>query len=423
VSLALWCYRQGLRSALALAGAAFWIARKAGPAKRGTDDPAGVDILLTATFYSENWLVNHLRPLAGSSRCRRVRIVVTSPFPAIPKVEAIHPPAWLQRLAGAVPARLCMFCWVGLRDRPHVVGGFHLLINGLAALLVGACTGARTLYFCGGGPLEVLGGGNLTENRIFGRIGPADTVIERQLLSAVSRFDAVIVMGGRAREFFRGRGVRAPLYVVPGGLDPALARAPGEEKAYDLILVGRFTQVKRVDLFLTVVARVKESLPRVRAVVVGDGPLMRELRGQADSLALGGAVEFAGHQSDVGPWLHRSRIFVLTSDSEGLSLALMEAMRCGLPAVVPDVGDLGDLVRDGVNGFLVEGRAPEAFAERLIRLLADEKLRDAFSQRARETAAELDTDVVSRRWDVILGFPPARHPAAPAADLPSRVVA
>ena len=58
-------------------------------------------------------------------------------------------------------------------------------------------------------------------------------------------------------------------------------------------------------------------------------------------------MSFVGHQEDVAAWLSKSRVFVLTSDSEGLSLSMMEAMMCGLPAVVSDVGDLGDLSKMG----------------------------------------------------------------------------
>ena len=98
-------------------------------------------------------------------------------------------------------------------------------------------------------------------------------------------------------------------------------------------------------------------------------------------------------------WLRKGRVFALTSDSEGLSLALMEAMLCGLPAVVSDVGDLPELVEHGVNGYLVAERTPEAFAGPLAELLSDAARLARFSQAARAAALRYDVRETARRWD------------------------
>ena len=92
--------------------------------------------------------------------------------------------------------------------------------------------------------------------------------------------------------------------------------------------------MKRVDHFHQAQARVARARPEACAFVVGDGPLLDDLQRQARDLGLADRVTFAGHQADVEGWLKQARVFVLTSDSEGLSLALMEGMLCGLPAVV-----------------------------------------------------------------------------------------
>jgi glycosyltransferase involved in cell wall biosynthesis len=80
----------------------------------------------------------------------------------------------------------------------------------------------------------------------------------------------------------------------------------------------------------------------------------------------------------------------------------MEAMMCGLPVVVSDVGDLRDLVEDGVNGYLVPRRSPELFAARLVELLSDQKKLRAFSLAARRSALRYETRAAARCWDHIL---------------------
>lgn len=127
-----------------------------------------------------------------------------------------------------------------------------------------------------------------------------------------------------------------------------------------------------------------------------------ELHSLALELGIDRNVTFVGHREDVENWLQRSKLFVLTSDSEGLSLSLMEAMMCGLPAVVSDVGDLADLVENGVSGYLVPRRSPELFADRLVELLSDDRKRRAFSQAARHSAMRYDMQTAIQRWDHIL---------------------
>ena len=180
---------------------------------------AQYDVLLTGTFFSDNWVRSHLEPLAASSRCARVRMVATARVPALPKVEGVYPPTWLIRSCGTVPARLLYFVWVALRTRPDIVGGFHLLVNGLLAVPLARLAGARSLYFCVGGPVELLDGGIWGENRIFARLGNRDALVERELIRAVGACDVVITMGTRAIDFFRGRGLRNRFYVVSGGID------------------------------------------------------------------------------------------------------------------------------------------------------------------------------------------------------------
>jgi glycosyltransferase involved in cell wall biosynthesis len=80
----------------------------------------------------------------------------------------------------------------------------------------------------------------------------------------------------------------------------------------------------------------------------------------------------------------------------------MEAMRCGLPAVVSRTGDLDDLVEDGVNGYLVSARSPDAFAEPIAALLADAERCASFGAAARRAAGRYDVEPVARLWDGIL---------------------
>lgn len=395
-------YHGLVRAVVAVFRAALWVGRYIHLRPRDRRRADDLEILLTGTFYSDNWVNAHIRPLAASRRCGRLYVVSTHPIQPTPKVVAVYPPGWLVAIVGRVPARLLVFCWMAVRRRPDIIGGFHLLVNGMVAAVVARFVGARSMYFCVGGPAEVVDGGIRAENRLFGRMETPDHHVERGLLRIVSEFDIIITMGARAASFLQGRGTTVPVYVVPGGIDAGQFSLQAEPVTADLILVGRLVEVKRIDVFLEAVSLVARRMPDVTVVVVGDGVLRDELTDRARRLRVDGRVRFVGQQSDVGQWLRRSRLFVLTSDSEGLALSLMEAMTCGLPAVVSNVGDLADLVQDGVNGYLVERRSPEAFADRIIELLADSEKRVAFSRAALRAAKGLRVSAITVRWDAIL---------------------
>lgn len=397
----LWVVRQVFRGSLTAYAALVWVAHAIGGATRRVPDDGAV-ILLTGTFYSDNWIRSHVIPLSLAPGCRRIVIVSTYPVPIMEKVEWVRPPAWLIGVAGSVVARLIMFSSVAIRRRPHIVGGFHLLLNGLAAGLVARLVGAYAMYFCVGGPAETIDGGIYADNRLFTRLGAADAAVERRLNRIVDGFDLVIAMGTGAVRHYRRCGVTAAFRVLAGGIDGSRFHGAEHDPPFDIVFVGRLVPVKRLDLFLGALQLVRRRVPDVQAVVVGDGELRGSLETLARELAVDAHVSFVGQQDDVEAWLRKSRVFVLASDSEGLSLSLMEAMRCGLPAVVSRTGDLGDIVEDGVNGFLVADRTPPAFAEPIAALLEDHAQRARFGAAAAQAASRYSVEAITRLWQDIL---------------------
>lgn len=360
-----------------------------------------VTVLLTGTFYSENWIMNHLRPIAECSSCRKVFVVTTFPIPPTEKVEIIYPSEKLVRRIGKVPARLLTFVLKAFRLRPDYIGGFHLLLNGLLSGLCARLSGANSIYFCGGGPREVLDGG-IHGSKLFGLMKTPDKYLERKLIAAVGTLDHVITMGHRTVDFFKAHGVRTNFSVIPGGIPKPDNYLKNSEKIYDIIFVGRLEQVKRLDLLLGAIKIISDEIPELKAVLVGTGSLENELRLKVDTLNIQKNVEFAGFQRDVFPWLFKSKIFVITSDSEGLPLALMEAMTVGLPCVVSDVGELGEIVINGENGYLVRERNAHAFAIYLRELVINTKLYNAMVAAVNVTSKRFEVHYASEAWDKIL---------------------
>ena len=137
-----------------------------------------------------------------------------------------------------------------------------------------------------------------------------------------------------------------PDYVVPSPPLPA-------EDARCLVSVGRHASVKAYDVLLRAFALVSHRRPRLRLTLVGDGPERQNLERLAERLCVGSVVDFVGFRDDVPELLAKQDLFVLASRHEGISIAILEAMRAGLPVVSTRVGGVPDTVVDGVTGVLV----------------------------------------------------------------------
>jgi glycosyltransferase involved in cell wall biosynthesis len=194
-----------------------------------------------------------------------------------------------------------------------------------------------------------------------------------------------MVTGTETKRYLEKHGVAADrIHVMSQKIDPRRFRpVPDVRRDYDLILTAQLIPRKRVDLFLCIVADLRLQHPHIRAAILGAGPLRSDLKQVADSLSIGDHVEFLGFHEDTERYYNRAKVFVLTSAEEGLSVAMMEAMSCGLPAVVPAVGDLADVVQNGVTGCLVEGSDRGAFVAALSDLLEHDELRRTLGDNAR----------------------------------------
>lgn len=146
-----------------------------------------------------------------------------------------------------------------------------------------------------------------------------------------------------------------------------------------------------------------EKHPQARLAIVGDGEMRETLIEQAQQLGLSEHVHFEAWTNDVVGWLSRARIFVNVSNQEGVPMAMLEAMACGLVPVVTAVGGVPDVIQDGVNGFLIEEPAqPSQIADRIITLLEDESCYKAMQQRALSIRERYGYSAVIAEWEPVL---------------------
>jgi glycosyltransferase involved in cell wall biosynthesis len=160
------------------------------------------------------------------------------------------------------------------------------------------------------------------------------------------------------------------------------------EPEYDLVTVGALLPNKRTTDFLSAVANLVREGRTIRAAVVGEGKLRSELEAQAKAAGIQDVVRFLGFRQDVHEICARSRIFVLPSRYEGLSLALVDAMALGVPPVVSDVGEARSVIEHGSTGLLFRSGDVDALTNCLRYLLDDEYERKRIADAARSCAVK-----------------------------------
>jgi sugar transferase (PEP-CTERM/EpsH1 system associated) len=138
--------------------------------------------------------------------------------------------------------------------------------------------------------------------------------------------------------------------------------------------VGRLNEVKRQDLLIRAFSKIRARKSAAHLIIVGDGPLMQPLRNLATGLGLGECVHLVGYQAHTTPYLRAMDVFALTSRSEGMPQAVLEASIAGLPVVASRVGGLPEVVDDGVSGVLFDPGAENALVDALLRILDDPDL-------------------------------------------------
>jgi len=156
----------------------------------------------------------------------------------------------------------------------------------------------------------------------------------------------------------------------------------------DLVIgvVARLDPRKGLDTLIDAVAWAAPQAPRLRLLVVGDGPERARLRSLAHIRGLGDRIRFVHHQTRVHEHLSAMDLFAAPSRTEGLGIAIIEALAAGLPVLASRVGGIPEVVGDRVCGLLLPPDAPGRWGEELIRLAEDRGLLETWARAAPERA-------------------------------------
>lgn len=188
--------------------------------------------------------------------------------------------------------------------------------------------------------------------------------------------------------------------LLPAAFEPAPAALPRRPDILRVGMIARMnTRCKNHPGFLRIAAQIHQRMPNVEFLLVGDGRLRPELEQHAAALGIGDRAIFLGVRRDIPAVLASLDVAVLTSDSESLSNAILEAMAARLPVVAYNVGGNAELVNDQ-RGVLITPKNENSFATAIHRLLSDAQLRLQQGENARRFVEEnFSLDRICRRYE------------------------
>jgi sugar transferase (PEP-CTERM/EpsH1 system associated) len=235
----------------------------------------------------------------------------------------------------------------------HTHGPYAQFYGGVAARIAGGCRVVHTMH---GFPWP-----RNWRRRLLSRLSNALT----QYVVAVSHDLATY-----ARDELKASPDR--LRVIHNGIDAerfscaAEHTGPDSEGRFAAVMVARLSSEKDFATLFQAIGLVRQKHPNFDLAIAGDGPLRPQLESQIEQLALREHVHLLGNVNDIPKLLSSSQVFVLSSHTEGLSIALLEAMAQGLPVVATAVGGNPEVVVEGETGFLVPRESPGMLADRLV---------------------------------------------------------
>jgi glycosyltransferase involved in cell wall biosynthesis len=254
---------------------------------------------------------------------------------------------------------------------------FPVIVRATGAGKTGDCDWQATAR-CGGRIRRVT-------RRAAAVIAPS-SAIEAELLAAGYRAEQIVRLDSgvpipEARTPERRTQARQTI----GESNPALSL---DDKTPLAVYTGRLDAAKGLATLIAAWATIARRRPAARLWLVGEGPEHAALEGQIQSLGLVGRVDFVGSFDTVEDMLLAADVFVLPSFEEGLSIALLEAMSVGLPAVASDIVGNRIVVEPSVTGLLVPPGDATALVHAIERVFEDENFAVALGAAARRCVQE-----------------------------------
>lgn len=218
-------------------------------------------------------------------------------------------------------------------------------------------------------------------------------------------------------DFAVKRGSICPIEIVPNGVDIDLFETKYNETEikllrnnlgiideYVVLTTSRLVYKNGVDILIKAIAKLKETRPNIKLLIIGDGPELANLQQTAKSLKLENNIIFLGQipQKDLPIYFRITDVFVRASRSEGLGNSFLEAMAAEVPVIGPPVGGIVDFLFNCQTGLLMDPENPEDLAGKISHILGHQDMRTKIIKNAKELVKNhYSWDIVAEKMERI----------------------
>ena len=245
--------------------------------------------------------------------------------------------------------------------------------------------------------------GQKTRLVVSERIDPAMVkrgYIYKFALNAVyAHCSCAVMQTDRAKNYFPQK-VQRNSVIIPNPI--RVAKYTDENKRQKIVTAGRLEQQKNQTMLIEAFACIHKKHPGYALEIFGDGPLKNELQELIDRLDLTACATLKGNVSDIHEQIADVELFVLPSNFEGLSNALLEAMMMGLPCVSTDCAGSDEVITDGENGLLIPVGDTAALAVAIERIITNKALAEKLGQNARKSAEQFKIENIIGQWEKVI---------------------
>ena len=211
--------------------------------------------------------------------------------------------------------------------------------------------------------------------------------------------DAIVFQTTDAKNYFPSF-IQKKGCIIPNPVSNSLPAANIDDAEKIVIAAGRFDPQKNFPLLIRSFARLNRDYPDYKLHIYGKGYLENELKKLVLDLGLSESVEFPGFVSDIASRMSKASLYVSSSDYEGISNSMLEAMAIGIPTICTDcpVGGAREMIKNGENGLLVSVRDEEELYLAMKKVLSDKDIARKLSENSKKIKEQLSEKVIFERW-------------------------
>ncbi len=230
---------------------------------------------------------------------------------------------------------------------------------------------------------------------------PADRISKliRKIIYEFS--DGYVFQTTYARNYFSKRIIEKSRIIMNPMSEIDFQKVDFNEKRDVIISACRLAPQKNLPLLIEAFSKIEKEIPNVNIEIYGDGPEKNRIQNMIQHKGLTDRIYLMGQTDDIISIIAKSKYFVLTSNFEGLSNALMEALCVGAACLATDSPTYGnrELIKNNENGYLVPVKDVDIFSKKLLEIVKNDEVARRFSQKAYALYNKVNSDVIADKWE------------------------